>query len=182
MRARASEQAKKREREILIQIFFSQKPGNRLFRSFAGTVQWYNFCLLMVNWLHYNSVATEVCPENITWQDLNLQNIYKDLSLLHKELLMHLVWFGKSEFIHSVLRIHLLDNMRYSSAAQSCPTVCDPMDCSTPGFPVLHHLPEFAQTHVHGVAMFTYPHFHYPHLADKETEAGRSDFTARLSG
>ena len=30
-------------------------------------------------------------------------------------------------------------------------TLCDPMDCSTPGFPVLHHLPEFAQTHVHGV-------------------------------
>ena len=151
MRARAIEQAKKREREILIQIFFSQKPGNRLFRSFAGTVQWYNFCLLMVNWLHYNSVATEVCPENITWQDLNLQNIYKDLSLLHKELLMHLVWFGKSEFIHSVLRIHLLDNMRYSSAAQSCPTVCDPMDCSTPGFPVRHQLPESTQTHAHRV-------------------------------
>ena len=30
-----------------------------------------------------------------------------------------------------------------------CPTLCDPMDCSTPGFPVLHSLPEFAQTHVH---------------------------------
>ena len=32
-----------------------------------------------------------------------------------------------------------------------CPTLCDPMDCSTPGFPVLHHLPEFAQTHVHWI-------------------------------
>ena len=37
------------------------------------------------------------------------------------------------------------------SVAQSCPTLCDPMGCSTPGFPVLHHLPEFAQTHVHWV-------------------------------
>ena len=37
------------------------------------------------------------------------------------------------------------------SVAQSCPTLCDPMDCSTPGFPVLHHLPELAQTHVHGI-------------------------------
>ena len=37
------------------------------------------------------------------------------------------------------------------SVAQSCPTVCDPMDCSTPGFPVLHHLLEFARTHVHRV-------------------------------
>ena len=32
-----------------------------------------------------------------------------------------------------------------------CPTLCDPVDCSTPGFPVHHHLPEFSQTHVHGV-------------------------------
>ena len=35
------------------------------------------------------------------------------------------------------------------SAAKLCPAVCNPMDCSTPGFPVLHHLLEFAQTHVH---------------------------------
>ena len=34
---------------------------------------------------------------------------------------------------------------------QSCPTLRDAMDCSTPGFPVLHHLPEFVQTHVHQV-------------------------------
>ena len=32
---------------------------------------------------------------------------------------------------------------------QSCPILCDPIDCSTPGFPVLHHLPELAQTPVH---------------------------------
>ena len=36
--------------------------------------------------------------------------------------------------------------------SQSCPTLCDPMDCSTLGFPVLHHLPEFAQTRVHWVS------------------------------
>ena len=35
------------------------------------------------------------------------------------------------------------------SVAKSCLTFCDSMDCSMPGFPVLHHLPEFAQTHVH---------------------------------
>ena len=33
--------------------------------------------------------------------------------------------------------------------AKLCPTLCNPMDCSMPGFPVLHHLPEFAQTHLH---------------------------------
>ena len=35
------------------------------------------------------------------------------------------------------------------SVSKSCPTCCDPMDCSTPGFPVPHHLPDFAQVHVH---------------------------------
>ena len=37
------------------------------------------------------------------------------------------------------------------SVAKLCPLLCDPTDCSTPGFPVLHHLPEFAQIHVHWV-------------------------------
>ena len=38
-----------------------------------------------------------------------------------------------------------------SSVAQSCLTLCDPMDCSTPGFPIHHQLPELTQTHVHRV-------------------------------
>ena len=37
------------------------------------------------------------------------------------------------------------------SVPQLCPALCDPTDCSTPGFPVPHRLPEFAQTHVHWV-------------------------------
>ena len=36
-------------------------------------------------------------------------------------------------------------SVQFSSVAQSCPTLCDPMDCSTPGFPVLHYLLEAAQ-------------------------------------
>ena len=35
------------------------------------------------------------------------------------------------------------------SVAQSCPTLCDPMDCSMPGLPAPRHLPKFAQVHVH---------------------------------
>ena len=38
------------------------------------------------------------------------------------------------------------------SVTQSCPTLCNPMDCSTPGFSAYHHLPELAQTHVHWVS------------------------------
>ena len=40
----------------------------------------------------------------------------------------------------------------FSSVAQSCPTLCDPMDCSMPGFPVHHQLPELTQTHIHRVS------------------------------
>ena len=40
---------------------------------------------------------------------------------------------------------------QFSSVAQPCPTLCNPMDCSTPGFPVHHQHPEFTQTHVHRV-------------------------------
>ena len=40
---------------------------------------------------------------------------------------------------------------QFSSVIQSCPTLCDPMDCSTPGFPIHHQLPELIQTHVHRV-------------------------------
>ena len=43
------------------------------------------------------------------------------------------------------------------SATQSYQTLCDPLDCSTLGFPVIHHLPELAQTHVHWVGDATQP-------------------------
>ena len=46
---------------------------------------------------------------------------------------------------------------QFSSVAQSCPTLCDSMDCSTPGLPVHHQLPEFTQTHVHRVSDATQP-------------------------
>ena len=54
-------------------------------------------------------------------------------------------------------RLLLLDTVQFlschcCSAAQSYPTLCNTMDCSTPVFPVLHHLLEFAQTHVHWVS------------------------------
>ena len=40
---------------------------------------------------------------------------------------------------------------QFTPVAQSCPILCDPMDCSTPDLPVYHQLPEFTQTHVHWV-------------------------------
>ena len=42
-------------------------------------------------------------------------------------------------------------SVQFSSVSQSCPTLCDPTDCNTPGLPVHHQLPEFTQPHVHQV-------------------------------
>ena len=43
-------------------------------------------------------------------------------------------------------------SVQFSSVAQSCPTLCDPMHRSTPGLPVHHQLPEITQTHIHQVS------------------------------
>ena len=49
-------------------------------------------------------------------------------------------WGGKSALLSLIVVV-----------TQSCPTLCDPMNWSTPGFPVFHYLPELAQTHIHWV-------------------------------
>ena len=70
---------------------------------------------------------------------------------------------NRTSLVAQWIRIHLLmqgiwlwfqawgDSTCCYSVTQSYQTFRDPMDCSTPGFSVLHHLPEFAQTHVHWV-------------------------------
>ena len=51
------------------------------------------------------------------------------------------MWVTKAQF----------SSVQFSSVAQCCQTLCDPMDCSMPGLPVYHQLPEFTQIHVHWV-------------------------------
>ena len=46
------------------------------------------------------------------------------------------------------LLFHMLFSVQFSTVTRSCLTLCDPMDCSMPGFPVHHQLPELTQTHV----------------------------------
>ena len=71
----------------------------------------------------------------------------------------------KKKFFNFVLGYHQLSitnwiigkAVQFSSGAQSCPTLCDPMDCSIPGFLIHHQLSELAQTHVHWVSDATQP-------------------------
>ena len=50
-----------------------------------------------------------------------------------------------------IVQLRLLPSVQFSSVAQLCPTLCNPMNCSMPGLPVHHQPPEFTQTHVHQV-------------------------------
>ena len=52
-------------------------------------------------------------------------------------------------YIYIYISVHV--SGQFSLVTQSCSTLCDPKDCSTPVFPVLYHIPELAQTHVHQV-------------------------------
>ena len=49
-------------------------------------------------------------------------------------------------------KTYSVESVQFSSVARSCPTLCDPMSCSTPGLLVHHQLPEFIQTHAHRVS------------------------------
>ena len=55
---------------------------------------------------------------------------------MHTYLYAYLLWF-------------IIENICYCSVTQLCPTLCNAMDCSTPGLPVPHHNPEFAQVDVY---------------------------------
>ena len=62
------------------------------------------------------------------------------------------------------LHIFILESVPFSSVTQSFATLCDPMDCSMPGLPVDHQLPESTQTHVHQVSdaiQPSHPHLHH---------------------
>ena len=67
--------------------------------------------------------------------------------------LSHEVWYT-SVFIYSVIYIYIY---QFSSVAQLCLTIWDPMNCNSPGLPVRHQLPDFTQTHVHWVDDATQP-------------------------
>ena len=69
------------------------------------------------------------------------------------------------------LWLSVLFSVQFSSVSQSCPTLCNPMNCSTPGLPVPHQLPKFTQTHFHWVGDIIQPF--YPPAFDLSQHQGR---------
>ena len=86
--------------------------------------------------------------------DIEIKNNSFQVHRLKKFLVLQslLLWSRVLVYFY-VLGISLsFSSVQFSSVTQSCPTLCDPMNRSTPGLPVHHHLPVFTQTHIHRVS------------------------------
>ena len=90
-----------------------------------------------------------------------LSQQWKTVSFSHKITLTSACFITSFSFIYHIISFSVFDSSSVSlfyssrtsccrcySVSQSCPTLCNPTDCSMPGLPVLHHLPKFAQVHV----------------------------------
>ena len=108
---------------------------------------------------------------NITWYVYTIFCLSNNSSLTFWYLLLQLLWIMLQwtlmyKYLYETLLSNILDiypevelwghtiilySVHFSSVAQSCLTLCDPMDCSTPGLPIHHQLLESTQTHVHRV-------------------------------
>ena len=91
-------------------------------------------------WEH---METRICPSAGKW----INKLWYIQTMGYYSSLKN--WASKQWKDREELHIHIT---KFSSVVQSCPTLCDPMDCSTPGLPVNHQLPEFTQSHVHWVS------------------------------
>ena len=109
-------------------------------------------------WITTMSYSYRNVSQAVSCIDLAFKRIYSIVWII-----VYLISPFLGYFQHSVItnypavKIHVHPSLcrwleyYFCSVTQSCPTVCNPMDCSTPGFPVLHCFPEFAQTYVHWV-------------------------------
>ena len=73
-------------------------------------------------------------------------SIFPSIRVFSSESVLHIRWPKYWSFSFSISSAAAATAAKWP---QSCLTLCDPMDCSTPGLPVHHQLPEFTQTHVH---------------------------------
>ena len=88
-------------------------------------------------------VKTTSCPLLWAWGVEFLSSVN---TFFLRNLESHSIYTGSVNSQETITTI-----IQFSSVAQSCPTLCDPMNRSMPGLPVHHQLPEFTQTHVHRV-------------------------------
>ena len=129
-----------------------------------------NESTLRMRWPKYWSFSFSISPSNeysghisfrMGWLDLlAVRGTLKSLLQHHssKASILQPSAFFMVQFSHPYMTTgKTIALTRFSSVAQSCPTLCDPMNRSMPGLPVHHHLPEFTQTRVHRVSDAIHP-------------------------
>ena len=104
----------------------------------------------MIIFFHITSIDS-VMPSShliLCYPLLLLPPIPPSIRVFSNESILHMRW--PKYWVQLFLIMQLFSSVS-SLVAQSCLTLCDPMDCSTPGFHVHHQLPELTQTHVHWI-------------------------------
>ena len=91
---------------------------------------------------HVHRIGDAIQPSHPLSPLLLLPSIFPNISIFFNESALCIKWPKYWSFSFSI-------SQSVSSVAQSCPTLCDPINCSKAGLPVHHQLPEFMQTHVH---------------------------------
>ena len=130
-------------------VEFSISPS--LCRPFSSVQSLSQVRLFVTPWIAAHQASLSITSSQNLLKLMSIESVMPSnhLILCRHLLLLPLIFPSIRVFSNeSVLHI---SSVQFSSVAQLCPTLCNPMDCSTSGFPVLHHLPELAQTHVHWV-------------------------------
>ena len=128
-----------------------------------------------------SELSTMACPSRVALHGIAHSFIELDKAVVHVIRLVSFLWLHFQSVWPIMVKVsRLLEDSwseklteveirscsdglvhaQFSSVTQLCPTLCDPMNCSTPGFPVHHKLPEFTQTHVHQVGDAIQPSHH----------------------
>ena len=106
-------------------------------------------CLLRGQSRHSENTKKRKKQKNLSLKQTNEENAQRnEIKGQGKPLTFPCGQFGSKQKI-SLTYIPSANLYQFSSVAQLCPTLCNPMNRSTPGLPVHHQLPEFTQTHVH---------------------------------
>ena len=112
-----------------------------------------NESALCLRWPKYWSFSFNISPSSEYSGLISFRIDWFDLFALQGALtsLFHMDCSPPGSSVHGVLQARILRWVQFSSVIQLCPALCDPMNCSTPGLPVHHQLPESTQTHVYRV-------------------------------
>ena len=106
---------------------------------------------LFISWLQSPSTML-LEPKNIKYVTASTFSPYICHEVMAPDVMNVLFWMLSFKTAFSLSSFtHIKSLFQFSSVTQSCLTLCDPMNRSTPGLPVHRHLPEFTQTHVHQV-------------------------------